>query len=475
MTVLAGILGAVVLLTLGPGPAPLGAASGDPELARDAAAALAPGHGCPAVSVARIEDGRASWAGFGDVDVDSRFELGSITKTFDGILLADAAARGEVRLDDRLDARVDELAGTEVGSVTLQELASHRAGLPPLARPEGIEVVAEDLAGAELTAYTADDGSVLAASASIVLTRRGEWAYSNLGAALLGFALVRAADAPDWPTYVHRRLFVPLGMRSTLVAERGRPAPDLMQPHLPNGHPAAAWTGTGYAPAGVGVTTTAADLTRYAQALLDGTAPGMDALDARWPARWGQQIGLAWMIADGGGHPVAWHNGGTSGTRTMLAIDRTRGTAAIVLTNAASDVTATGLQLVGGAQGLPTPPRIDAETAPWVLIGSLAVISFLVSAVRGRSRARILGRGLAVVGALLLWWVAAPWDWAPQWAFVVATGLALTGLVVTAERWTRLPWVPERRPRLALAALVLGATWLLVMLALAARVLVLRP
>lgn len=472
-----GIAGALLLLVLVPGSAPLGPATGDPDLARDAAGALdEPTEGYQAVSVARIRDGEATWAGFGDVTPDSRFELGSITKTFDGLLLADAAARGEVRLDDRLDAYLPELAGTGAGSVTLEELASHRAGLPPMAEATGIRVMAEDLAGAELTQFSAPTPeSIVAASASMPLSGRRQWAYSNLGASLLGHALARAGGAPDWPTYVQQRLLVPLGMLDTQIAEPGRPAPDLLQPHLANGHRAEPWTGSGYAPVGLGVTTTAADLTTYARAILDGTAPGVAALDARWPAPWGQQSGLAWIVADGGGHPVAWHNGGTGGTRTMLAIDRDSGTAAIVLTNTARDVTAAGFELVGGAQGLPDDPPIDLETAIWVLIGLLTTIVFAVGSIRGRSRASILGQGLGAAGALLLWWVAAPWDWAPAWMFGLAAGLAVAALVVTVRRWAGLPWVPERRRPLALTALVLGSAWLVAMLALATWVLVLKP
>lgn len=471
-----GVVGALLLLVLAPGPTPLGRATGDPGLARDAAAALAPTEAHRTVSVSRIRDGRATWTGFGDVTTNSRFELGSITKTFDGLLLADAVERGEVRLDDRLDAHLPELAGTEVGTVTLEELVSHRAGLPAFARPSGVRIMAEDLAGAELTAFSSPTPeSVVSDAATISLSGRGEWVYSNLGASLLGFALARTAGAPDWPTYVEERLLEPLGMHDTLIAEPGRPAPDLMQPHLANGHRTAPWTGSGYAPAGVGVTTTATDLTTYARAILDGTAPGTQALDARWDAAYGQRIGLAWMVADSDGHPIAWHNGGTGGTRTMLAIDRDRGEAAIVLTNSQRDVTGAGFHLLVGESVLPQPPPIDLETAPWVLLGSLTVVLFAFGSVRGRSRARILGHGLGAAGGLLLWGVAAPWDWAPPWTFGLAAGLALAALVVTVRRWADLPWRPEHRRRVASTSLVLGGAWLVAMVALAVWVAVLRP
>lgn len=477
MTFLVGTLvGGLAFLVIGPHPVGLGAPTGDPLLARDASVALATARNVETVSVARIADGQVSWAGFGEVGPDSRYELGSVTKTFDGLLLADAAQRGEVGLDDRLDAHLEELADTLVGSATLAELASHRAGLPNMVRLRMVRVIAEDLAGAALSDYTVPTPEELIRdSAAITLSDRGTMRYSNLGASLLGFALARAAGAPDWPSYVSERLFEPLGMRDTLIAEN-RPASDVMQPHQGLGSPTEPWTGSGYAPAGVGVTTTAADLTRYAQAILDGTAPGVEALEGRWPAMMGWQIGLAWIVSDTGTGPVAFHNGSTGGTNTMLAIDLDRQQAAVVLNNSTQDVTGAGMELVGSPfDGSVAPPPFDTDTVAWVGLGVMLTLLFAVGAVRGRSRARILGQGVGAAGTVVLWWIASPWDWAAPWSFGATAGLAVAAATVSARRWADLPWLPDRgRPATLLLAAVCGA-WLVAMVTLAVTVLVLRP
>jgi CubicO group peptidase (beta-lactamase class C family) len=54
--------------------------------------------------------------GFGGADTDSVFQIGSVTKAFTGLLLADSAARGEVKLSDRA---TDYLPGAPPGRVTL--------------------------------------------------------------------------------------------------------------------------------------------------------------------------------------------------------------------------------------------------------------------------------------------------------------------------------------------------------------------
>lgn len=468
VVVLAALVGAALMLGLGPRPIQPGTARGDAALAAEVQRAVGGLNRLASVSAAVVRDGRVTWAGFGDVTEDSRYELGSITKTFDGLLLADAAERGEVKLTDRLDAHLTELAGTPAGEVTLEELASHRGGLPSLASVNWAQVVVEDLAGKALSAYTTETPeSTIAAAAKIHLSGRGTMQYSNLGASLLGFALTRAAGASDWPTYVETRLFKPLGMTQTHIAAANQPAADLMQPHQPNGLPTEPWTGTGYAPAGLGVSTTARDLARYAQAIIDGSAPGASSLDPRWETPYpGHRIGLAWMSVTKDGRTSVWHNGGTGGTRTMLAIDREHKTAALVLTNTSRDVTNAGLVLNGVEGAFPAEMPFDPDTVGWVVVGWFTVVLLVWAALRGRSRVRILGTAAGAVGALLVWWVAQPFDWTPPWSLGLATGLAVGSLGAFALRWKALPWLPPKRGWLAITAAGLGGAWLVAMLAL---------
>ena len=76
------------------------------------------------------------------VDERTLFEIGSVTKPFTGVLLADMCLRGEVSLDDPVSAYLpgSELPRWRGRPPTLEELASHRAALPNapcgLGRPE---------------------------------------------------------------------------------------------------------------------------------------------------------------------------------------------------------------------------------------------------------------------------------------------------------------------------------------------------
>ncbi len=71
--------------------------------------------------------------GEGPVDANTVFEIGSVTKVFTSLLLADAVRRGEVALTDPVskylppNVKVPERGGKKI---TLVDLATHTSGLP---------------------------------------------------------------------------------------------------------------------------------------------------------------------------------------------------------------------------------------------------------------------------------------------------------------------------------------------------------
>jgi hypothetical protein len=99
--------------------------SGDAELAARARPLL-PG-ALDRVSIAVVDGSTTTYAHFG-ADEHTQYEIGSITKTFTGLLLADAIQRGEVTADTTVGALLP-LGGAPIADVTLAELASHRSGL----------------------------------------------------------------------------------------------------------------------------------------------------------------------------------------------------------------------------------------------------------------------------------------------------------------------------------------------------------
>lgn len=406
------------------------------------------------------------------IDENDPVELGSITKTFNGMLLADAVGRGEVTADDRLDRHVSELDGTSAGGVTLAELASHRSGLPRL--PPGTLVSGMITTLTNGNPYAADTrASVLDQVRSIDPEGRGTVSYSNLGATLLGYALADAAGYQDWAAYARDRLLDPLGMSQTVFAAT---VPEVPPGAVPGwrtvGLPAAQWVSPGFQPAGSSTWTTTRDLARYAQAVLRGTAPGMSALDARFEVDTTGDgsttgIGYHWFTTSDGDRSVTWHNGGTGGFSTMLALDRDAGRAVLVVGNTTRGVEGVaarmlGVGLFGAETTSPEPP------VPALLVGGLALLAVGAFAWRSRrssSRVQLLGSGADTVSALVLARTLGPWGYLPGWLWAVLLAVALAAAWVAVDTARTLPWRGGRRPTVGvvvtsvsvLIALVLSA------------------
>lgn len=267
---------------------------------------------------------------------DTVYEIGSITKTMTALLFADAVECGQLRPETALGSVLD-LDGTPAGDVTLEELASHRSGLPRLAtRRRDYRAVARAVLR-QRNPYTAGLEVLLKQARAAKVTDRGRYSYSNMGFALLGQALAAHAGT-TYPHLLQDKLFDRLGMvASTTPLTAGDLPPDAPTGRDAAGHSQQAWTMNAYAPAG-GVRSTPADLARYAQALLDSRAPGMNALDPRWEADNGSRVGYGWCTDHADDAAVTWDNGGTGGFSSMLALDRDHTSAVLVLADTAVPV-----------------------------------------------------------------------------------------------------------------------------------------
>ena len=160
-------------------------------------------------------------AGSRVVDGDTVFEIGSATKVFTSLLLADAVKRGDVALTDPAskflptDAKMPERGGTQI---TLADLATHTSGLPRL--PSNL---APKDPGNPYADYTPAQLYAFLSSHQLARDIGSRYEYSNLGAGLLGHLLARRAGV-SYESLVKERIAGPLEMTSTAVTFWCRPA-----------------------------------------------------------------------------------------------------------------------------------------------------------------------------------------------------------------------------------------------------------
>lgn len=300
--------------------------TGDEELLRLIRPSFADAEAMAAVAV--VADGEVRTA-FVRAEPETRFEVGSITKTFTGLLLAEAIERGEVALDDGLGEHLD-LHGSPVAEVTFGVLAAHRSGLPLFPSDPEWEQRSRALDAAGKDAVDETVPELLALARAEQLPAEPRTSYSNLGAALAGQALAAAAGT-EYGDLLEERILDPLALDDTsLPVEDEDLDGDLARGRTADGALADPSTLGAFAPAG-GIIATVDDLAEYAQAIIDGPYADSPALG---PNRFGDgDYGYFWVLESRGDHDLVSHDGMTAGFTSALVIDRTAGTAAIVVVN----------------------------------------------------------------------------------------------------------------------------------------------
>ncbi|MBU0494397.1 MAG: serine hydrolase [Chloroflexi bacterium] len=266
------------------------------------------------------------------------YEIGSISKVFTAILLADLVERGVVTLDDPVEkylppeVRVPERNGKKI---TLAYLVTHRSGLPRMPtnwNPQDPDNPYVD--------YTVEDLYEFLSSYTLPRDPGDQYEYSNAGAGLLGHVLARISGT-SYEQLVIDRICRPLGMDDTVIAlseeQRGR----LARGHLAltGGQETANWDLLDSLAGAGALRSSAMDMARFAAANLGLYQTDLyPALKRAQQARAdtdqpGGQIGLGWQIGTIGDIQIVGHDGGTGGYRSSCNLAPSRNAGVVVLSN----------------------------------------------------------------------------------------------------------------------------------------------
>jgi CubicO group peptidase (beta-lactamase class C family) len=275
------------------------------------------------------------------------YRIGSITKPFTAVMLMQLVAAGRVRLSDPVERYLPEVG--QIGSkpqgaspFTFLQLATMTAGLarePNDAGPFWTGPVSawekKVLAALPHTSYTSSPGT--------------EYSYSNIGYAILGAALARAANEPyiEWQ---RSRVFRPLGMERTRFELDPTIASDLAVGYEVDGDGSLddqtatreARDGRGYKVPNGAIFTTVDDLARFvvlelslgpdnvvARSVLDEAFGGLVATDRFLVTGYG----LGFMAMSRDGYSYVGHNGSVAGYRAAMYFDRGMKLGVVVLRN----------------------------------------------------------------------------------------------------------------------------------------------
>ena len=316
-----------------------------PLLSRDIDTTLAQGGVGPPKSAGVVigvtRHGVSRIFAFGAAKPDSIFEIGSITKTFTGLLLAQMIVQGRVTLTEPLRKLLPQglVAPPQGPEITLSDLITHHSGLPRMPSnfpPSDWTSPRQRYSLRELYAYLAQRG--------VAKPPHPRYLYSNLGVGLLAQALVNRARA-SYASLLADEITGPLHMPDTDIelsaAQRRR---------LIAGWPEGPWHAGALAGAG-DLRSTARDMLAYLQANLSPRDPALEMAKGTQARTLPSAIELSQKVlaaAEGQGRiAFGWeydpgtgdysHGGLTGGYTTYAFFNRRGGYAAIILTNAGSD------------------------------------------------------------------------------------------------------------------------------------------
>ena len=309
----------------------------------------------------------------GEVDADTVYRIGSITKTFTGLALLSLRDAGKIGLDDPVSRFIPEIESAKMptsdgGPVRIRHLVTHTSGMPRLGKLN------------YATGHVMDEKELVNAAAQVKLdTAPGTRAlYSNLAMALGGLVVGRASGE-GLRSYMQHAIFDPLGMRATVWDQTSVPADKLAEGYENKDHkfvPCGPHWRMGAAEGMGGLYSSVRDLSRYVAFELSAWPPRDDAEVGpvrRSSVRESQLIagplratnegfGVNWIVKT---EPklgyVVFHNGGTEGYHSAIWMAPERATGAIGLAPGASEIDgithkALELALAGELGPPPAPP-----------------------------------------------------------------------------------------------------------------------
>jgi D-alanyl-D-alanine-carboxypeptidase/D-alanyl-D-alanine-endopeptidase len=307
-----------------------------------------------------------------EVNGDTLFEIGSITKTFTALLLQEMIARGEMKLNDPVARYLPESVKmpTRNGKeITLLQLVTHTSALPR--NPDNLVTKRADH---PLENYTLEKLYAFLSSYNLTRDPGARFEYSNLGMGLLGNAIALKAGT-NFEALVVDRICNPLKMDSTRITLPAELTSRFAQGHNWLGYVVPSCEFQTLKGCGA-LRSTANDLLKYVSANLGLTASDLTPLmqtghavhfqSTLQAASVGGGIGLAWLVvSDPQGRKIVWHGGGTPGFCTFAGFDKTRRRGVVVLSDSwDADVGVIGMVLLESewhSDGRPKETKISSR------------------------------------------------------------------------------------------------------------------
>lgn len=274
-------------------------------------------------------------------DTGTMYEIGSVTKVFTSLILADMSLSGELNLDDPISKFLPDSvkAPTWNGQpITLLNLSCHATGGFPR-MPDNYRGTDEanpfaDYTTAELFDYIS--------RFKLTNAPGSRFSYSNSGYGLLGHILAQTAHM-SYEDMVKDRICKVLGMPNTTIVLNAGQQARLATPHNEYGRMVHNWEMPAIAGTGA-LRANLADVMTFAEAhlLLNKTtlsrAVKLTHIPRVFKGKTEGDVTMGWTTFEEKGHHFLWKDGTTAGYRSLVLLDLHKKMGVVILSNSLNPI-----------------------------------------------------------------------------------------------------------------------------------------
>jgi CubicO group peptidase (beta-lactamase class C family) len=307
------------------------------------------------------------------LDFDTAFEIGSISKPITSIILAGLMRDQKISLGDSLASLLPKGAAVpsfEGKPILLKHVVTHSSGLPALQDVMGAQIMDNPYA-------SLCQKDLLDSLSMVTLTRTpgSGFEYSNFAMMLLSMGLSHTAET-SYDALLQRYVLSPIDMQNSYALNKPKSISSA-QGHLPTGLTTKAWTFPENLHGAGGIRSSLNDMAKFTQAnlgLLNTSVNKLLLKTHEYVAKPdGQSMAMNWMHARLDGRKFITHEGGTGGFSSLIAFEPLSQKGVVILAD--TSLTSTGgmsklaMHLLEPSLPRPKPRRV--QPAPKNLLDQL--------------------------------------------------------------------------------------------------------
>lgn len=242
----------------------------------------------------------------------TKFQIGSMTKSFTAFAIMLLEKQGLINLDEALEKYSPGLLGGN--EITIHHLLSHTSGIPKLEDiPDYKTLMFNNVPLYETIKKLYDLPPEFAPG--------DDYSYSNSGYMILALIIEKVTEKP-FGIFLKEHIFDPLGMENTVLIE-----PRILIKNRASGYNTGGEADQENADyenlynfrGATGIYSTVEDLYLWDRALYTGKLLDTQSLERAFIVPEGRRYGYGWVISDQFGHKAIWHDGSTSGFQSYIA------------------------------------------------------------------------------------------------------------------------------------------------------------